>query len=139
MAYSKYNHGNINVLDNLFKELTNKDKKKQVESTKIPPKQKIIVNEIKRHDIIPPSEIKDDDLSSLFYKLVIQFNFKIAFLLFIFYILFNTDIFNKFVISKFEKDIYVNDKITEKGLLIIGTLLSLTYIMLDVLNNNEYI
>jgi hypothetical protein len=138
MSYSNYSHSNINVVDNLFKELT---KKKPKDEKKNP--QNKIINEIKKHDVeyIEPSKCikKYDDLSSMFYKLIVQFNFKIAFLIFVFYIIFNTDIFNKFVISKFEKNIYVNDSITEKGLIIIGVLLSISYIILDVLNNNDYI
>jgi len=138
MSYSNYSHSNINVVDNLFKELT---KKKPKDEKKNP--QNKIINEIKKHDVeyIEPSKCikKDDDLSSMFYKLIVQFNFKIAFLIFVFYIIFNTDIFNKFVISNFEKNIYVNDSITEKGLIIIGVLLSISYIILDVLNNNDYI
>lgn len=79
------------------------------------------------------------EFSIMFYKLIKQFNFKVAFLLFIFYILLNTDIFNKYILSKYQKNIYENNSLTEKGLIVIGTLLSCIYMIIDVLNNNDYI
>jgi hypothetical protein len=127
MSYNNYS--NINIIDNLYQDIKNKKKKSDTQS---------IVANIDMYEQNTKYS-NDDDLSSMFYKLLIQFNFKIAILLFIFYIIFNTDIFLKYVLSKFGKNIYNNDKLSEKGLIIVGILLSLTYIILNVLDNNNYI
>lgn len=82
-----------------------------------------------------------DDIIYLMYQCCKQPNFKIAILLFIFYILYNTDIFYEKVLVNISSNTYNknNEKITEKGLLTIGILLSLTYIIIDLLDTNFYI
>lgn len=148
-------YSNISTMDSLFKELKSKKdnddferNKKQLQNNLRKNKSnkdenKVIIEEIKKKDIDICNKSKcnydNNDLSYMLYKLVIQFNVKVAILIFIFYILLNTDIFNKYALIYFGNNIYENNQITEKGLLVIGILLSLFYIIIDVLNQNGYI
>lgn len=144
MSYT-VDHSNNNLFDSLYNDLTEKKKSYTAEinnknqcNKQNNVQQKDITNNI-RH-LNKKKEVGNcDDLSNMLYKLVAQFNIKIAVLIFIFYILYNTDIFNKSIISKFQKNTYNNDQLTEKGLITIGVLLSFTYIFIDVLNTNGYI
>ena len=81
----------------------------------------------------------NDNLSQMFGNMVCECNFKISFLLFIFYVIFNTDIFNKYVLSLLGGNIYNGGELSERGILIIGILLSISYIILDMLNNKNII
>jgi len=145
MSYT-VDHSNNNLFDSLYNDLTEKkntytneiNNKNQCNKQNNVPQENIITNNV-RH-LNKKKEISNcDDLTNMLYKLVAQFNIKMAVLIFIFYILYNTDIFNKSIISKFQKNTYNNDQLTEKGLITIGVLLSFTYIFIDVLNNNGYI
>lgn len=68
-------------------------------------------------------------------------NIKVAVLLFIVYIIINSDTFIESCLSTFIDDMYdnTNDKLTSKGIMITGILLSLTYILLDVFNKGNYL
>ena len=78
-------------------------------------------------------------LSNKFYELL---NLKIAFLLFLLYYILNTDIFIELVFSNnLLSNVYdrVNDKITEKGIVISGIILSLCYLIIDMLDKKNII
>jgi len=78
-------------------------------------------------------------LSNKFYDLL---NLKIAFILFLLYYILNTDIFvelvfsNRYIIDAYDS---VNDKITEKGIIISGIILSLCYLVIDLLDKKNII
>lgn len=88
------------------------------------------------------SEFKKDALNGkngdLFYigsKIYDDLKLKIASLLFIIFIILNSDIFVEGVLSKFISGTYdaSGDKITEKGIVISGMLLAFAYIFIDFL------
>ena len=77
-------------------------------------------------------------LSSKFYDLI---NIKIAFLLFITYFILNTDVFIEKGLSKLFCGVYdiTHDKFTEKGIVLSGILLSIFYIIFDLLDKKKII
>lgn len=77
-------------------------------------------------------------LSSKFYDLI---NFKIAFLLFLTYYILNTDIFIEKGLGRIFCNVYdsTHDKLTEKGIIISGIVLSLCYILYDFLDKKSII
>jgi hypothetical protein len=78
-------------------------------------------------------------LSNNFYDLL---NIKIAFILFLLYYILNTDIFVELAFSnKVLSDAYdsTSDKITEKGIIISGIILSLCYLVIDMLDKKNII
>jgi len=77
-------------------------------------------------------------LSGAFYD---SLNIKVAFLLFVVYILLNTDIFAESVLRKISKDAYdmSSDKITPKGIIVSAMMLSLFYIVVDLLADAKVI
>jgi hypothetical protein len=78
-------------------------------------------------------------LSNKFYELL---NLKIAFILFLLYYILNTDIFIELAFSNgFIKNTYdsVNDKITERGVIISGIVLTLCYLIIDILDKKNII
>lgn len=78
-------------------------------------------------------------LSNKFYELL---NLKIAFLLFLLYYILNTDIFIELAFSNnLLSNVYdrVNDKITEKGIVISGIILSICYLIIDMLDKKNII
>lgn len=77
-------------------------------------------------------------LSSKFYELI---NIKIAFLLFLTYYIFNTDIFIEKGLGRIFKNVYdsTHDRLTEKGIIISGIMLSLFYILYDMLDKKNII
>lgn len=77
-------------------------------------------------------------LSSKFYELI---NFKIAFLLFFTFYILNTDIFIEKGLNKLFTNVYDtnNDKLTDKGILLSGIILSMSYIIYDLLDKNNII
>lgn len=81
------------------------------------------------------------DLYQVSDRLYNIMNIKIAFLLFCIYIILNSDIFIEFSLSKMFSNIYdpINDKITNKAIIISGLCLSLSYIILDILDKKEII
>lgn len=78
-----------------------------------------------------------DDLNEFLIDCSKSINYKIAFLIFLAYIILNTDVFIENILSKFNNT-SINNEITNKGIVISGLILSLTYILLDVLDKNSY-
>jgi len=78
------------------------------------------------------------DVSKKFYNVL---NFKIAFILFFIYYILNTDLFVEHGLNYLFNGVYdiKNDKITEKGIVISGIVLSITYIFIDFLHNQQFI
>jgi hypothetical protein len=81
------------------------------------------------------------DLYQVSDKLYNMMNIKIAFLLFCVYIILNSDIFIEFSLSKMFCNIYdpVNDKVTNKAIIITGLCLSISYIVIDILDKKDII
>lgn len=77
-------------------------------------------------------------LSSKFYEII---NVKVAFLLFLTYYILNTDIFIEKGLSKIFNNVYDfnNDKFTERGIILSGIILSICYILYDVLDSKNII
>jgi len=77
-------------------------------------------------------------LSSKFYDII---NFKIAILLFLTYYILNTDIFIEKGLGRLFGNVYdiSHDKLTEKGIIISGIVLSLCYILYDFLDKKNII
>lgn len=77
-------------------------------------------------------------LSSKFYDII---NLKISLLLFLTYYILNTDIFIEKGLNKVFNNVYDinNDKFTEKGIIVSGMLLSLCYIIYDLLDKKNII
>ena len=78
---------------------------------------------------------KNGDLFHIGSKIYDDLKLKIASLLFIIFIILNSDVFVEGVLSKFINGTYnaCEDKITEKGIVISAMLLSLSYIFIDFL------
>jgi hypothetical protein len=78
---------------------------------------------------------KNGDLFHVGGKLYDDLKIKIASILFILFIILNSDIFVEGVLSKFINGTYDAscDKITEKGIVISAMILSLSYIFIDFL------
>lgn len=78
---------------------------------------------------------ENGDLFQIGGKIYDDLKIKIATLLFIIFIILNSDIFVEGVLSKFINGTYdsCEDKITEKGIVISAMLLSLSYIFIDFL------
>lgn len=77
-------------------------------------------------------------LGSKFYELL---NFKIAFMLCLIYYILNSDRFVEFGLEKLFSNTYdkINDKITEKGIVISGIILSICYLLIDFLDKKKII
>jgi hypothetical protein len=77
-------------------------------------------------------------LSSKFYDIL---NLKISLLLFLTYCILNTDVFIEKGLNKVFNNVYDinNDKFTEKGIIISGIILSVCYIIYDLLNKKNII
>ncbi len=84
---------------------------------------------------------KNNDLFGVTGNLYDAMKIKVAFLIFILYIIINSDIFVENILSKFIKGTYdqSTDKCTEKGILVSGIVLSLLYIVIDLIYENDYI
>lgn len=86
----------------------------------------------------------DDQKGDLFQSLAAIYdnsNIKIAFILFVIYVILNTDIFAERVLRKIRSDTYdmTNDKVTSTGILVSGMILSITYIFIDLLASGDVI
>lgn len=94
-------------------------------------------------EILSADEIKytSDDLFSVSATVYDEMKIKLAFLLFIIFIILNTDIFAENVLSKISKNNYDNsiDKITEKGIVTSGILLASSFLFLDLLDKKKII
>ena len=99
----------------------------------------IIDTNKKDKNIIKGSDTGDlYQLSSKFYDLL---NFKITFILCLVYYILNSDRFIEFGLERLFTNSYdkVNDKITEKGIILSGIILSLCYLILDLLDKKKII
>lgn len=78
---------------------------------------------------------KNGDLFHIGSKIYDDLKLKIAGLLFIIFIILNSDIFVEGVLSRFISGTYdgFSDKVTEKGIVISAMLMSLSYIFIDFL------
>ena len=94
----------------------------------------LIISEIKKKD-------NNGDLFQVGNKMFENINLKIASMLFILYIILNSDIFVENCLSKMFKNTYdsANDKVMEKGVVISGLALAISSIILDVMDRNKYI
>lgn len=79
------------------------------------------------------------DLYQLSTNLYDLLNLKIGFILFLLYYILNSDIFIDLGLNKLFSNCYdrVNDKITEKGIIISGILLTLLYLTIDLLEKKK--
>lgn len=97
----------------------------------------------KKNKIKKSKEIDDspDDMLTIMCSAVSIFNYKIGFLIFVIFILLNSTVFYFQVLNKISCDTYdtKQDKITEKGIIIIGSILVVSYLMLDALSRYDYI
>lgn len=75
---------------------------------------------------------KKGDLNQLLLKGIGNMNFKIAFLLFFVYIILNSEIFIDNILSKIHCAIE-NNQTTNRGVMISGLFLSISYILLDMI------
>jgi len=84
---------------------------------------------------------KNNDLFGVTGNLYDVMKIKVSFFIFILYIIINSDIFVENILSKFIKGTYDqgSDKMTEKGILVSGVVLSLLYIIIDLIYENGYI
>jgi hypothetical protein len=103
-------------------------------------------NEIQPLEIQPleiePLKIQETgDLYQLGNKLYELLNIKLAVIIFFIYVILNSDIFIENTISKYFNNIYdiTNDKLTEKGIILSGILLSLCYLIIDLLDKKKII
>lgn len=105
--------------------------------------EKLNLDELKKQKNKDINEKKEKigDLFQISNKIYDIMNIKIAFLIFLFYIILNTDTFIENVLSKIFNNIYdsKNDAVTCKGIIISGILLSLIYIILDMLDKKDII
>lgn len=77
--------------------------------------------------------IDGDDLGSVIANANKEINYKIGFILFIFYIIINTDIFNDNILNKFSNT--VDDTgTTNTGIIVCAGILAFMYIMLDIID-----
>ena len=105
--------------------------------------EKFKINNIKIKNLKEQDElkIKTGDLFQVSNKLYENTNIKIGIILFFIYIILNLDIFIENVLSKIFNNVYDhnNDKILARGLIINGIILSLLYMLLDLLNKKNII
>lgn len=82
-----------------------------------------------------------DDMLTMICDFVSMFNYKIAFFLFIIYILLNSTVFYFQLINTISPGSYDTneERLTERGLIVIGILLVSAYLVLDVLNKTDVI
>lgn len=94
-------------------------------------------------EILSMDDIKytSDDLFNVSATVYDEMKLKLAFLLFIMFIILNTDIFAENILSKISKSNYDNsiDKITDKGIFTSGIILASTYVFLDILDKKKII
>lgn len=91
--------------------------------------------------IIIEAKNETGDLYEVSNKLYDLLNIKLAAILFFLYMLLNSDLFAEHTLSKIFLGTYnkEQDKLTDKGIIIAGIILSLTYLVLDVLDKKNII
>lgn len=92
------------------------------------------ISEFKKND-------KNGDLFHIMTNIYDTIKIKIAFLLFMIYIIVNSDIFAENVLSKFISGTYnyCDDKITDKGIVLSAMILAISYIFIDFLFEKKII
>lgn len=80
---------------------------------------------------------KPNDLSDFALDCSDHINFKIAGILFILYIILNTDVFIDNILKSFTGSVDEHGVVLNKGILISGMFLSISYIVLDFMNKNN--
>lgn len=77
----------------------------------------------------------DNSLFSIGGSMYDAMHIKIAFLLFIVFCIINTDVFAEHVLGKLSKKNYdrVQDKISERGILVGGIFMSVAYLIIDLM------
>lgn len=86
-------------------------------------------------------ELESGDLFHSVAAIYDNANIKIAFIIFVTYIILNTDIFAERALTKFKSNAYdaVNDKITSSGICIAAMIMSMTYLIIDLLVSGNVI
>ncbi len=84
---------------------------------------------------------EENDITDLIYNVCSSVNLKIAFLLYIAYIVLNTDSFNETVLYRIDENCYDLEMgvVTSRGYFAIGLFLIFFYIIIDLLDQNEMI
>lgn len=105
--------------------------------------EKLNVTEVKDKDLKKKEAIEKEhgdlfQVTNNIYKLM---NIKISLILFAIYIILNFDRFIENGLSKIVSNIYdyTNDKITNKGIILNGVIISVAYILLDMLDKKKII
>ena len=105
--------------------------------------EKLNIKDIKKKDFTETENKKNKtgDLFQVSNKVYQTTNVKLGIILFFLYIILNLDIFIENVLSKIFNNVYdnENDKITNKGIIINGIILSMIYMLLDLLNKKNII
>lgn len=105
--------------------------------------EKLNLTELKKEkdNEIKQKKEQTGDLFQISNKIYEIMNIKIAFLIFLFYTILNTDTFVENVLSKIFNNIYdsKNDTVTCKGIIISGIILSVIYMLLDMLDKKDII
>jgi hypothetical protein len=103
--------------------------------------EKLNIGDIKIKEIEKKKKIQNEhgDLFQVSNNIYQTMNIKIAVLLFFIYIILNLDIFIDNVLSKVFLNVYDTntDKITSKGIIINGMIISVIYILLDMLDKKN--
>lgn len=84
---------------------------------------------------------EDNSLFSISGNMYDEMHIKIAFLLFIIFCIINTDIFAEHVLGRLSKKNYdrVQDKVSERGILVGGIFMSASYLVIDLLNKRGFV
>ena len=77
-----------------------------------------------------------DDFSDLLVNMNKQFSYKIAALLFIFYLIINSDIFIENVLGGISSSLHVASDPTDMGVIVQGIFITLAYIGLSIMREN---
>lgn len=80
---------------------------------------------------------KPNDLGDFALDCGNNISFKIAGILFILYVILNTDVFIDNILKSFVGAVDEHGVILNKGIIISGVFLSISYIVLDFMNNNN--
>jgi hypothetical protein len=82
-----------------------------------------------------------NDFTDIIYELGSNINIKIGFLLYIWYIIINTDVFHESILYRIDPSCYCYDtfSVTNKGFFIVGLFLVIFYLLIDLLDKNEMI
>lgn len=83
----------------------------------------------------------ENDLSNIIYNISSSINIKISFLLYLFFLVLNTDTFAESILLRLSSDNYDDTVmcITPKGYMTMGLFLVVFYIIIDIMNQNHMI